>query len=98
MRPPNAVPKSRRHAIMSRVPWHNELRIPGQLTAQLRAFRRRVWIIKLVEAMAMAASCVLIAFLCVFALDRLFDTSPWLRVGIGVGALIGCGVVPWFFH
>ena len=37
---------------MSQAQWHNELRIPGALASQLREFRRRVWTIKLAEAIA----------------------------------------------
>jgi hypothetical protein len=83
---------------MSQAQWHNELRIPAALALQLREFRRRVWSIKLVEAVAAAATSLLVAFLIVFALDRLFDTPSWLRFAIGVGAVIGCLAVPWFLH
>jgi hypothetical protein len=83
---------------MSQGHWQNELRIPAALTAQLRDFRRRVWTIKLVEALAVAAASVLIAFLCVFALDRLFDTPAWVRASIGIAAIIGCCALPWFLH
>jgi hypothetical protein len=83
---------------MSQAHWQNELRIPGALTEQLRDFRRRVWTIKLAEALAVAAVSVLAAFLSVFVLDRLFDTPAWLRALIGVAALVGCCAVPWFLH
>lgn len=83
---------------MSQAQWHNELRIPGALALQLREFRRRVWSIKLTEAVAAAAISVLIAFLLVFALDRLFDTPAWLRGAIGLAAIVGCCAVPWFLH
>ena len=83
---------------MSQVQWQNELRIPAPLTEQLGEFRRRVWTIKLAEAVAVAAASVLAAYLAVFALDRLFDTPRWLRAGVGIAALVGCLVVPWFVH
>jgi hypothetical protein len=83
---------------MSQAHWQNELRIPGALTEQLRDFRRRVWTIKLAEAIAVAAVSVLAAFLTVFVLDRLFDTPAWLRAGIAIAALVGCCIVPWFLH
>jgi hypothetical protein len=83
---------------MSQAHWQNELRIPGALTEQLRDFRRRVWTIKLAEAIAVAAVSLLAAFLSVFVLDRLFDTPAWLRAAIGLAALVGCCVVPWFLH
>lgn len=83
---------------MSQAQWHNELQIPAALATKLGEFRRRVWSIKLVEAIAVAAISVLVAFLVVFALDRLFDTPAWLRTLVGVGALVGCCAIPWFLH
>ncbi|HEY3392294.1 MAG TPA: hypothetical protein VGK58_06290 [Lacipirellulaceae bacterium] len=83
---------------MSQGHWQNELRIPAALTEQLRDFRRRVWTIKLAEALAVAAVSVLAAFLSVFLVDRLFDTPAWLRAAIGAAALVGCSIVPWFLH
>jgi hypothetical protein len=83
---------------MSQAQWHNDLRIPATLALKLGEFRRRVWTIKLVEAIAVAAISVLVAFLAVFALDRLFDTPAWLRTLIGLSAAIGCCAVPWFLH
>ena len=66
---------------MRQTRWQDELRIPAALTDQLRDFRRRVWTIKLSESLAVAAGSVFLGFLGVFALDRLFDTPPWLRAG-----------------
>ena len=83
---------------MNQAQWHNELRIPAALALKLGEFRRRVWTIKLVEAIALAAISLLVAFLAVFALDRLFDTPAWLRTLIGLSAAIGCCAVPWFLH
>ncbi|HVT28966.1 MAG TPA: hypothetical protein VHE81_13205 [Lacipirellulaceae bacterium] len=83
---------------MSQAQWHNELRIPGALALQMRGFRRRVWSIKLVEAICFAALSMLVAFLLVFALDRLFDTPAWLRLAIELAAIAGCCALPWFVH
>jgi hypothetical protein len=83
---------------MSQAQWHNELRIPSALALQLREFRRRVWTIKLVEAVMAAATSLLVAFLWVFAHDRLFDTPKWLRGFIGFAAVFGCCALPWFLH
>src|SRR3954471_1233668 len=83
---------------MSQAQWHNELRIPAALALKLGEFRRRVWAIKLVEAIAVAAISVLVAFLVVFALDRLFDTPAWLRALVAFGAAVGCCAMPWFLH
>jgi len=64
----------------------------------LYAFRRRVWTIKLAEAAASAVVAVMVAYLCVFALDRLWDTPRWLRLGIWMGAVCGCAIVPLCLH
>ena len=49
----------------------DRLRLPESLEAQLRDYRRRVWAIKLFEALAAAACGVLVAFLALFVWDRL---------------------------
>ena len=61
---------------------------------QLHAFRRRVWVIKMAEVVAAAVFAVMTAFLCVFALDRLWDMPRWLRLGVWAGAMCGCAIVP----
>jgi hypothetical protein len=68
------------------------------LEAQLHAFRRRVWTVKMAEAAAAAVVAVLAAFLAVFALDRLGDTPRWLRLAVWAAALGGCAVVPLSAH
>ena len=74
------------------------LRLPASLQTQLYAFRRRVWTIKLAEVAALAVVAVMVAFLCVFALDRLWDTPRWLRLGIFAAAICGCAIVPFHLH
>jgi hypothetical protein len=83
---------------MSQTRWQDELRIPTALTEQLRDFRRRVWTIKLSEALAAVAASAFLGFLVVFALDRVFDTPPWMRAGIGFAILAGCFALPWCLH
>ena len=48
---------------------------------QLHDFRRRVWTIKMAEAAAVATFGVVLALLCVFALDRVTDTPGWAADG-----------------
>ena len=77
---------------------HHRLTLPESLQTQLLDFRRRVWTIKLVEAVCGAVIGILIAFLATFALDRVFDT-PWeVRLGIFVAAMVGCGLIPLALH
>ena len=74
------------------------LRLPTTLEAQLLGFRRRVWTIKMAEAAFVAVFAVVVAFLCVFAVDRLWDTPWWLRMAAFLGALCGCAIVPYYLH
>ncbi|MBC8874921.1 MAG: hypothetical protein H8E44_36330, partial [Planctomycetes bacterium] len=74
------------------------LRLPTTLEAQLLGFRRRVWTIKMAEAACIAVFAVVVAFLCVFAVDRLWDTPWWLRMDAFLGALCGCAIVPYYLH
>jgi hypothetical protein len=74
------------------------LRLPASLQSQLRGFRRRVGTIKMAEAAAAAVCVVTLAFFCVFALDRLWDTPRWLRFGVFTAAMCGCAIVPLQLH
>jgi hypothetical protein len=74
------------------------LRLPASLQWQLHGFRRRVWTVKMAEAAATAVVAVIVAFLCVFGLDRLADTPAWVRFGVFLGALCGCAIVPFYVY
>ncbi len=74
------------------------LRLPATLEAQLHAFRRRVWAMKMAEAAGAAVFAVMTAFLCVFAVDRLWDTPSWLRLAVSAGAMCGCAIVPLYLY
>ena len=76
----------------------DRLRLPDSLQAQLHEYRRRVWTIKMVEAVAAAAFGVLVAYLLLFCLDRVWDTPGWLRVGLFVAAAVACANIPWALH
>ena len=74
------------------------LEIPEGLRRQLDGFRRRVWTVKGIEAACSAGFGVLACFLALFALDRLGETPTGLRLGLFVGALAACGLVPLALH
>ncbi|QDU89830.1 hypothetical protein Pla175_32260 [Pirellulimonas nuda] len=74
------------------------LRVPSSLQAQLRAYRGRVWLLKLSEALAIGVASVAIAYLAVFVMDRLVDTPAAVRTAVFFAALAGCAVTPWFLH
>ena len=61
-------------------------------------FRKRVWIVKTVEAVCGALFGVLLAFLMTFALDRVWDTPASVRLGLFVVAVLACAIVPLALH
>ena len=53
--------------------------IPDSLREQLMDYRRRLWFAKVAEAFALGVFGLLMGFLVVYILDRLFETSSLLR-------------------
>ncbi|MGO9465919.1 MAG: hypothetical protein ACLQIB_11500 [Isosphaeraceae bacterium] len=76
----------------------DRLKLPEALEAQLHEFRRRVWAIKIVEAVAAAAFSLLVGYLVLFCVDRLWDTPVWLRAVLFMAALLGCVNLPVALH
>ena len=72
----------------------SNLKIPDTLEQQLLAFRRRVWCLKIFEAIAGAAIGLLLGFLLTYSLDRLVDTPRIVRGCILICSLVACGMVP----
>ena len=60
---------------MSLVRASDRLQLPEALQSQLYDFRKRVWSIKMIEAVSGALFGVVIAFLVLFGLDRVWETS-----------------------
>src|SRR5690606_31788992 len=87
-----------RESVMSRIDAPSRLQIPSSLADQLGDFRRRVWTTKMTEGIATAVVAVLVAWLVVFTLDRLFDTPRGLLVAIAAVTAGICLVVPYYFH
>lgn len=83
---------------MSLAYTHERLQLPAGLQRQLHAFRRRVWAIKMIEAVCAAAFAIVAAYLLMFLLDRAWDTPVWLRAGLLAAAVIGCATVPMALH
>src|SRR6056297_186400 len=75
-----------------------KLTVPSKLVNQLDHYKRIVWRIKTIEAIAMAVFGIFVGFLVVFALDRLFDTPAPLRWLAFFAAAGGCAIVPMFVH
>lgn len=66
------------------------LPLPPALEAKLADFRRRVWIIKLLEGLLAAVFGLALSYVLVFVLDRFFDTEGWAR---GLLLLAGAAVL-----
>jgi len=79
---------------MSLAPTHDRLQLPETLQTQLFEFRRRVWSIKMIEAVSAAAFVVIVSFLALFLLDRVWDTPEWPRLALFIVAALGGTLVP----
>ena len=74
------------------------LALPDGLRRQLDAFRRTVWTIKAIEAVCGAVFGVLVAWLLLFLLDRVCDTSVAVRWVLFAAAVASCAAIPVAFH
>ena len=63
--------------------------LPPRMKAALEQYQKRVWVIKLTEGALAAIFGVLISYIIVFCLDRVFDTPTLLRVLILVVGIVG---------
>lgn len=63
--------------------------LPPRMQDALEQYRKRVWIIKLAEGTLAAIFGIMISYLVVFGLDRLFDTPTLLRVLILLTGMVG---------
>jgi hypothetical protein len=67
----------------------NAVNLPPRMKKALEQYRKRVWIIKLAEGTLAAIFGLIISYLIVFGLDRLFDTPTILRALILVIGMVG---------
>ncbi len=73
--------------------------IPESLRRQLAAFRRHLWRVKIFEAFAAGVIGLLVSFLLVYGLDRIWITPGWVRLGILAGGTSLFGVfAPYWLH
>lgn len=66
----------------SSTPPERKVVIPEALRLQLDGFRRHLWRVKILEAVAAGVIGLLFSFLLVFALDRFWQTPGWMRLAI----------------
>jgi hypothetical protein len=73
--------------------------IPEALRLQLEGFRRHLWRVKIQEATAAGVIGLLVSFLLVYGLDRIWQTPGWVRLGILVaGASLFTMFAPYWLH
>ncbi len=73
--------------------------IPEALRLQLDDFRRHLWRVKILEALAAGVIGLLFSFLIVYGLDRLIPTPGWARLAILLaGVSLFAGFAPYWLH
>ncbi len=73
--------------------------IPEALRLQLDDFRRHLWRVKILEAVAAGVIGLLVSFLLVYGLDRVWQTPGWVRLGILVaGVSLFAVFAPFWLH
>lgn len=68
--------------------------LPPILESKLADFRRRVWVVKVLEAVLAGIVGVYVSWLMLFVLDRVIDTPAWGRwvLMLGGSAVLGLGL------
>lgn len=80
-------------------PHPSRVEIPESLRLQLADFRRRLWRVKILEAIAAGMIGLLVSFLMVYGLDRIWPTPGWARLLILVSGVSLYGVfAPYWLH
>ena len=73
--------------------------IPESLRLQLADFRRHLWRVKILEAVAAGMIGLLVSYLLVYGLDRVWPTPGWVRLVILLGGVSLFGVfAPYWLH
>ncbi|MEI8038314.1 MAG: hypothetical protein WCJ14_07970 [Verrucomicrobiota bacterium] len=73
--------------------------IPESLRLQLADFRHQLWRVKILEAIAAGIIGLLVSFLLVYGLDRLWPTPGWVRLLVLAGGVSLFGFfAPYWLH
>lgn len=77
----------------------SQAEIPESLHRQLADFRRHLWRVKIFEAVAAGLIGLLVSFLLVYGLDRIWQTPGWARLLILAGGMsLFAGFAPYWLH
>ncbi len=80
-------------------PSDRPVAIPDSLRRQLEAFRRDLWRVKVLEAVAAGLLGLLVSFLLVYGLDRVWQTPGMVRLGILLaGTSLFAVFAPFWLH
>jgi hypothetical protein len=80
-------------------PHPSHVEIPESLRRQLADFRRHLWRVKIFEAVAAGLIGLLLSFLLVYGLDRIWQTPGWARLLILAGGVsLFAGFAPYWLH
>ncbi|MFD2258114.1 hypothetical protein ACFSSA_15645 [Luteolibacter algae] len=84
---------------MSPDPANSTNEIPDSLRTQLESFRQVLWRRKMMESVAAGAIGLLVSFLLIFGLDRIWQTPSWCRFIILIsGVSFFAGFAPYWLH
>lgn len=73
--------------------------IPDSLRKQLEEFRKTLWRRKVLEAVAAGLIGLLVSFLLIYGLDRVWQTPAWMRLVILLsGVSLFAGFAPYLVH
>lgn len=73
--------------------------IPLGLRRQLEAFRKDLWRRKVIESVAAGVIGLVVSYLLIFILDRIWQTPGWARLVILVGGVsLFAGFAPYWLH
>ena len=76
-----------------------QVAIPESLRQQLDDFRKRLWRIKVIEAIAAGLIGTLLSFLLVYGFDRVASTPGWFRLALLLaGFSLFAGFAPYWVH
>jgi len=70
----------------------DRLELPPGIQSKLEAFRKRLWAVKLAEAVLAGICGLVLSYLLVFILDRFWETPTWLRTMLLVAGTVGLGI------
>jgi hypothetical protein len=77
----------------------HQIEMPESLRRQLADFRRHLWRVKILEALAAGLIGLLVSFLLVYGLDRVWQTPGWARLVILAGGVSLFGLfAPYWLH